>query len=60
MNKKNTFRPVGTVRYRSDGTKVTTVNIDGDDDYRAGMAEASKKFRELGSVRDAAKPKDTA
>jgi len=60
MKKKNTFRPVGTVRYRPDGSKITTISFDGDDDYRAGMAEASKKFQEFGSVRDAAKPKDTA
>ncbi len=61
-NKKNTWNPVGTVRYLADGTKRTTVNFDGDEDYRAGMAEALKKFQELGSARDAAKakPEDTA
>jgi len=51
MEKKKTPSKVGTVRYRSDGSKVKTVSFDGDIDYRAGMAEAVKKANKYGSPR---------
>ena len=43
---------VGTVKYRKDGSKITVVNMDAGVDYRKGMAEALKKARKFGRVRN--------
>jgi hypothetical protein len=42
MDTKDIFDRIETVRYREHGTKVRTVNMDGDIDYRACIAEALK------------------
>ncbi len=46
----------GTIVVKSDGRKVRIVNLDGDSDYRADMAEAREKARKASMPRHTIDP----
>ena len=58
--KQNKPNKLGTVRYRSDGSKITTVSFDGDIDYRAKMNELNKRELEANAQPDMATPEEAA